>query len=190
LNKVLIGDVDIDVSNRDIIIEELDHITVAMKTHDGFKKHNTGIYVQDVPFDPHTGLALFDHKDKNYKDISKIDILNFNVLKNFISSDQLATLINMEPDWTLLNDRDFVERTTHIHKWFELIQKKKIDSVDKLAMFLGIIRPGKESLRYKPWNEIEESVWQYADSGYVFKKSHAYGYALTIVALMNLESGR
>jgi hypothetical protein len=184
---ILIGDVDIDVVDRNKVLSELKHIP-ATRFENGKKlKHNTGIYVQDVPIDHETGHASFDHKSND--DATKIDIINFSVLGVFVSNHQIEKLINIEPDWSLLKDREFVESTTHIHKWFDLVKKKNINSVDKLAMFLGIIRPGKEKLRNKSWEDIEKDIWVNHSDGYFFKKSHAYGYALTIVALMNIKSG-
>jgi hypothetical protein len=184
---ILIGDVDIDVVDRNKVLSELKHIPATRFENEKKLKHNTGIYVQDVPIDFETGNASFDHKTN--EDATKIDIINFSVLGVFVSNDQIEKLINIEPDWSLLKDREFVENTTHIHKWFDLVKKKNINSVDKLAMFLGIIRPGKEKLRHKSWEEIEKDVWVNHHDGYFFKKSHAYGYALTIVALMNIKSG-
>ena len=184
---ILIGDVDIDVIDRNKILSELKHIPATRFENENKLKHNTGIYVQDVPVDYETGNASFDHKSNH--DATKIDLINFSVLGSFVSNEQIEKLISIEPDWSLLKDKDFVESTTHIHKWYDLIKRKNVDSVDKLAMFLGIIRPGKEKIRNKSWEEIEKDVWVNHNNGYFFKKSHAYGYALTVVALMNLKSG-
>lgn len=188
-NQISIGDIDIDVQNRDKILNEIYHIP-ATRIENEVTKHNTGVYVQDIPYNPLTGYADFDYRDEDYKSCTKIDFIRFSTLDNFISNKQLCNLIDIDPDWTLLKDKEFVEGTTHIHKWYELIKNMNINSVDKLAMFLGIIRPGKEYLRNKNWKEIEEKVWSNEGEGYSFKKSHAYGYALTIVALMNLKRGR
>lgn len=184
---ILIGDVDIDVVDRNKVLLELKHVPATRIEKNQHIKHNTGIYVQNVPINYLTGNASFDHKENEH--VTKIDIINFSVLGSFVSNEQIETLINIEPDWSLLKDKTFVENTTHIHKWYDMIKKKNIDSVDKLAMFLAIIRPGKEKLRNKTWEEIEKEVWINRHDGYFFKKSHAYGYALTIVALMNIKSG-
>jgi hypothetical protein len=184
---ILIGDVDIDVYDRTKVLLELKHIPATRFENKKKLKHNTGIYVQDVPIDYETGNASFDHKSN--VNATKIDIINFSALGSFVSNDQITKLINIEPDWNLLKNKEFVESTTHIHKWYDLIKRKNVNSVNKLAMFLGIIRPGKEKLRNMSWEQIEKDVWKNHGDGYIFKKSHAYGYALTIVAIMNIKSG-
>ena len=179
------GDVDIDMMDRAKILSIIKHIP-AMKTTPQKSKHATGVYVQNIPVDYQTGWAYEDYQTETAQ---KIDFLNFSVLEKFLSNDQISYLIGIEPDWTLLTNREFVEKTTHIHKWYELLSTRGVDSVDKLAMFLGIIRPGKDHLKNEAWDKIKAEVWKEPKDGYFFKKSHAFGYALTIVALMNLESG-
>ena len=182
--KVELGDVDIDVPDREKVLNLIDHI-VAMRIDKGKKvKHNTGVYVQNIEQDIETGLSLIDHENEIAQ---KVDILNFSPLERFRSNEQLQHLISIEPDWGLLKNKEFVQKTTHIHKWFDMISKMNIDSVEKLAMFLAIIRPSKEYLRNKSWDYIEKNVWKDEGKGYTFKKSHAFGYALTIVAYMNLR---
>lgn len=185
--QLSLGDVDIDVQNRIKVLDTINTIPAAIHSDGGVRKHPTGVYVQDVPIDPMTGYSLFDHKhDNGYQ---KIDFLNFGALDNFITNDQLSNLVNIEPDWKLLKDPEIVASLPHVHKWFELMKSFDIDSIDKLAMFLGLIRPGKEHLRKATWDKIKKEIWIETDK-YNFKKSHAYGYALTIVAILNIKSGK
>ena len=182
-----IGDIDIDTYDRDKILDKIEYVCATLP--DG-QKHNTGIYVQNVSINQETGYADFDYKSAP-NDIQKIDILNFKVLSKFLSNHHLDYLISIEPDWTLLQDKNFVENCIHINKWYSLISNKQVNSVDRLAMFLGLIRPSKSHLQHMPWNIIENEIWNNNNNDkYFFKKSHAYGYALTIVALMNLVSGK
>lgn len=188
--QLTIGDIDLDVINRDDILSNLPHVVAARKTKDGvLVKHNTGIYPIDLPADSKTRLCLFDYKSEEIKNYPKIDFIHYSAINVFLSNKHITHLLNIEPNWSLLLNKEFVEELTQIHNHYDLLSKMNVDSVDKLAMFLGIIRPGKEYLRYKNWNFIEKNVWKDENNGYSFKKSHAYGYALTIVALMNLKSG-
>lgn len=182
-----LGDVDIDVQNRNKVLNIIKTIPAAIHSDDGFRKHPTGVYVQDIPINPHTGFSKFDHKQDD--DYQKIDFLNLGVLETFITNDQLSNLVNLDPDWNLLKNREIVEGLPHIHKWFDLLKNFNVNSVDRLAMFLGLIRPGKEHLRKSNWEKIEKEIWKQTDK-YNFKKSHAYGYALMIVAVLNVKSGK
>lgn len=190
MTHVRIGDIDLDVINRDSILETLPHVCASRYENDQLIKHNTGIYPVDIPADETTRLSLSDYKSPEMKKYPKIDFIHYSVLSDFLSNKHLETLMNLEPDWELLKNPEFVSQLTQVHKWGELLRRKNVNSVDKLAMFLGIIRPGKEYLKNKSWEEIEKHVWNDEQNGYVFKKSHAYGYALTIVAIMNLKSGK
>ena len=47
-------DIDIDFANRDQILSTLDHTVAVLKNN---KKHNTGIYVTEIPKDPVTNYC-------------------------------------------------------------------------------------------------------------------------------------
>jgi hypothetical protein len=96
-------DVDIDVFNRDILLEKLQHIDARIKRDDGeYVKHNTGVYFQRIPYDPMTNIATIDHKDANDIGYMKIDFLNNNVYKGVRDEEHLNSLIAAEPQWDLL----------------------------------------------------------------------------------------
>jgi hypothetical protein len=62
-----------------------------------------------------------------------------------------------------------------------------IDNIDKMAMFLAIIRPGQKELIGKTWDEIAKTVWiKNTDDRYSFKRAHAICYAYLVVVNMNL----
>ena len=64
-----------------------------------------------------------------------------------------------------------------------------IDTIEKLAMFLAVIRPAKRHLIGKPWAEVEKTVWtKPTDGSYYFKKSHSVSYAHLVVVNINLIS--
>lgn len=183
---IKIGDIDIDVEDRDKVLKELPHIPAFRK--DVNEKHFTGVYVQDIEVNPETGYATIDFKEEP-DNIVKLDFINFNAIKKFISNRQIETLTNISPDWSKLQNAEYIGTLPHVHKWADFLIKRKVDSVDKLAMFLALIRPGKDHLKNKPWPEVEKDIWTETNSKYFFKKSHAYSYALTIVAIMNYDSG-
>lgn len=181
-------DVDIDVYDRDMALEGLEHVRASIIRDDGsVEKHNTGVYFQPIPKDPLTNRALIDHKDAEERGYFKIDFLNVSLYKDVRDEQHLNSLLNKEPDWELLTDELFVSQLFHIGNHYALIKKLSPKSVDQLAAALAIIRPAKKYLENKSWNEIEKDVWvKPKDESYFFKRSHAVAYALAIVVQMNL----
>ena len=82
-------DVDIDVFNRDMLLEKLQHVAARIKRDgDEYVKHNTGVYFQRIPYDPMTNIATIDHKDANDIGYMKIDFLNNSVYKGVRDEDR------------------------------------------------------------------------------------------------------
>lgn len=179
-------DVDIDVFNRDILLENLKYVAARIKREDGYVKHNTGVYFQRIPYDPLTNIATIDHKAANDIGYMKIDFLNNSVYKGVRDEDHLNSLIEVTPQWELLEHADIVAQLTHIGDYSDLVGRLKPISIPQLAMILAIIRPAKAHLRSKSWAEIEKEVWIKPKEGYYFKKSHAHAFALSIVVQLNL----
>ena len=94
-----------------------------------------------------------------------------------------------EPDWGLLQDKNFVDKLFHLNGHHNIVNKLQPKSIEQLAAVLAIIRPAKRQLMYKQWNDIMKDVWvKPTDGSYFFKKSHAVAYAQAIVVQMNLIS--
>ncbi|OUV99851.1 MAG: hypothetical protein CBD16_07415 [Betaproteobacteria bacterium TMED156] len=184
-------DIDIDVKDRDVLLEKLKHIPASIISDGEIKKHNTGVYFTDIPVHPFTKTANIDYKEAEDRGYFKLDILNVNVYEKVKDEKHLQQLIDQEPDWSLLEHVEIVEQLFHIHNHFDIVSKLKPKSVEQLAAVLAIIRPAKRSLLNATWTEIESNVWvKPNDDSYYFKKSHAIGYALAICVQMNLMSNR
>ena len=187
MSIINLADVDLDVADRDQVLEAINHISASIITDTGIKKHNTGIYVQNIPTDPITGFSSIDYKKAEELGYFKLDILNLNVYKDIRNEEHLVKLVEAEPMWELLEHKEVVEKLYHIHNHFDIVSKMKPQSIDQLAMVLALIRPGKRHLLNKSWNEIEKEIWIKDDNDkYTFKKAHSYGYAHVIVMQMNL----
>jgi hypothetical protein len=180
-------DVDIDMYNRDEFLK-LVRTTPASILKDGqFTKHNTGVYFQNIPFFPIEDFSSIDYKDAEEQGWFKVDFLNNHIYKGVKSESHLQSLVDTEPMWELFKHQDIVEQLFHINNHWDIVKQYPPTSVDQLAMILAMIRPGKRHLVGKTWQEIESDVWVKPDDDtYFFKKSHSYGYALAIVAQLNL----
>lgn len=186
--KFDLPDIDIDCSNREKVLEKLDYVNAAIIKDGEIRKHNTGIYITDIPNDPRTNTCTFDYKEAEDRGYIKLDILNVHVYENVRNEEHLNELMAKEPNWQRLwTDREFCEKIIHINNYYDLLGKMKPDSIPRMAMFISIIRPGKKHLIGRPWKEIAETVWEKdEDSGYAFKKAHSISYAELVRVHMNL----
>ena len=181
------ADIDIDFGDRDKLLSLIKHTSAAMRNVKPMRKHNTGVYVTDIPYDPINDMAAIDYVDAEKRGYFKLDLLNVHVYESVKSEEHLVTLMK-QPDWTKLKDPAFVEKLIHLNNQFYNLQKmpEPVDSIPRLAMFLAIIRPGKKHLIGETWKEVAKTVWDKGTDGYVFKKAHAIAYAHLVVVHMNL----
>lgn len=180
------GDIDIDLGDRDKLLSQIRHTKASIRKNE-IKKHNTGVYVTDIPYDPVYDMSALDYELADERGYFKLDILNVHVYNQVRDEQHLIELMN-EPDWTLLNDQKFVEQLIHLGNHYNSLRKmpEPVNSIPRLAMFLAVIRPGKKHLIGKTWAEIAKTIWHKDGDGYHFKKSHSCAYAMLVVVHMNL----
>lgn len=181
------SDIDIDFGNRDSILRHIKHTPAAMRKVNPIRKHSTGIYVTDVPYDAINDMANLDYSDAEKRSYIKLDFLNVHVYDKIRDEQHLVSLMR-DPDWKKLNDRVFVEKLIHLSNHYQSMQRmpEPIDSIPRLAMFLAVIRPAKKHLTGLPWKEVAKTVWDKDDTGYTFKKSHSISYSHLVTVHMNL----
>lgn len=178
-------DIDIDFADRDIILSKLQHRIARLENG---KKHNTGIYVTEVPHNPVDNLSTIDYNTAEDRGYFKLDFLNVHVYKDIKNETHLQTLMSKEPLWELLEHYEFCSQVFHLSGNEELVKKLAPKSVEQLAATLAIIRPSKRYLaKDVDWDHINSEVWlKPEDGGYYFKKAHAFSYAMACVVHMNL----
>jgi uncharacterized protein (DUF2342 family) len=182
------SDIDIDLGNRDDILQHIRHVPAAMRKNKSVSRHLTGIHVTEIPTDHLNNLCAIDYEQAAERGYIKLDLLNVNVYKHIRDEDHLKEMMK-DPDWSLLTDRTVVERLLHIHSHYETMRRmpEPINSIPRLAMFLAVMRPGKRHLVGKTWAEVAKTVWEKEDNGgFTFKKAHAIAYAHLIVVNLNL----
>ena len=179
------ADIDIDVPNRDAVLALIQH--TAARQSNG-RKHNSGIYVTEIPRDPITGSSALDYETAGARGYFKIDLLNMSVYSLVRGPAHYETMLAADPPWSRLwTDPDWAQQLVHVGNYIELLQTMKPDSIPRMAAFISVIRPGKAHLQNQPWPRVFESVWDGDLSrGYSFKKAHAVGYAALVSLHMNL----
>lgn len=181
------SDIDIDLADRDQLLQLISHTPAAMRNVTPIRKHPSGVYITDIPYDPVHDMATIDYTEAEKRGYFKLDLLNVHVYNQVRDEEHLINLM-AEPDWSMLNDKKTVEQLIHLNNSYDLIKRmpEPIDSIPRLAMFLAVIRPSKRHLLGNTWKEISKTVWDKDDTGYSFKRSHAISYSQLVVVHMNL----
>lgn len=182
-----IADLDIDVGNRDEILKHLKHIPASKISDNSIFPHGVGVYFCDIPQDLVSGLASIDYKPAEEKyGFVKVDLLHNSTYDKFSGRKEIIETLNKPTKWELLNDKEFVKKLPHIGNYYDLMKElPKIDSIEKLARFIAIIRPAKKYLikivkETNDWNSISDKIWVKEDEGYMYKHTHSISYAMMI----------
>jgi hypothetical protein len=181
------SDIDIDFADRQQVLDLL-NVTPASIIRDGkLTRHNTGVYVTDIPVDPFVGSASLDYQAAEDRGYMKLDLLNVHVYKQVRDETHLIKLMQ-EPDWTKLYDPAICSQLIHINNHYDTLLKmpEPVDTIPRLAMFLAVIRPGKRHLVGRTWKDVSATVWDKVEGEYSFKKAHAIAYAQLVVVNLNL----
>ena len=182
------ADIDIDLPDRAKLLELIQHVP-ARQTVDGkVRRHNSGVYVTEIPRDIINGCAAIDYEEAELRGYFKIDLLNMSVYSLIQGPEHYEEMLSAEPPWDRLwTDGPWASQLVHVGNYVDLLKSMKPDSIPRMAAFISIIRPGKAHLQNRPWAEVFKSVWDGdASRGFVFKKSHAISYAMLVKLHMNI----
>ena len=182
------ADIDIDFADREQILNLVQHIPARQIVQNQVRRHNSGVYVTAIPYDPVNNCAAIDYETAEQRRYFKIDFLNMGVYQLIKSPEHYKEMLYADPPWARLwQDPAWAGQLVHVGNYTELLKSMRPDSIPRMAAFISIIRPGKAHLQNKTWADVFESVWNGDDSkGYTFKKSHALSYAALVALHMNL----
>jgi len=180
-------DIDIDFLDRDTALKLFKHTVASRVDNAKLVKHNTGVYLHDVPVDAVSNLCAVPYEQAEEQSFFKIDFLNVGIYKGVRDEAHLNQLMETEPLWDLLEQDDFSNLLFHVNGHGGILQQMKPTSVEQLAAILAMIRPAKRYLIGKDWTTVMKEVWTKPENDeYFFKKSHATAYAVAITVQMNL----
>src|SRR6056300_1393223 len=181
------ADVDIDFADRKLILDLIKHVPARQENNNEVRKHNSGVFVTDIPVDPINNCSSIDYREAETRGYFKIDFLNQSVYELVKDQEHYDHMLTKEPDWNLILDKTFCERVVHIGNYTDLVAEMRPNSVPRMAAFIAIIRPGKAHLQRQSWDNVFDSVWNGDDSrGFTFKKSHSISYAKLVALHINL----
>lgn len=183
-------DIDIDFANREDILSKIPHVVAGRKDRGEYKRHNTGIYLQNMPVNPLTGLATIDYETAEQRGYFKIDFLNVGAYQGVKNEAHIKQLLSVEPLWDLMYEKEVCDQLFHVNGYHNLLAQLKPTSILELATVLALIRPGKKHLipmcAEQGFQAIQDEVWTKTDDGYSFKKAHGIAYAHVIIVQLNL----
>lgn len=182
------ADIDIDLADRNQLLQLIRHVPARQVTDGHARKHNTGVYVTNIPVDPELGCAAIDYESADARGYFKIDLLNMTVYQLIRDPQHYEEVLQLPVPWPRLwQDPAWAAQLVHVGNYTDLLGAMRPDSITRMAAFISIIRPGKAHLQRQPWNQVFESVWDGdASRGYMFKKAHAFGYAQLVALHMRL----
>jgi hypothetical protein len=179
------ADIDIDFADRDAMLKLIQHVPARQSNG---RKHNSGVYVTEIPRDPVNGCAAIDYETAEQRGYFKIDFLNMGVYQLIRDPAHYQEMLVATPPWSRLwEDVAWASQLVHVGNYTDLLARMRPDSIPRMAAFISIIRPGKAYLQDLSWTEVFDSVWDGDESrGYTFKRSHSISYAALVALHMNL----
>ena len=182
------SDVDIDFPDRQQVLNVIKHIGASIIKDGNKTSHNTGVYVTEIPHDPINNRATIDYHDAEERGYIKLDFLNVGLYSQVRDEKHLTELMEQEPPWHKLYEREFCSRLSHIGNHYDILLRmpEAVNTIARLAMFLAVIRPAKRHLIGLPWIEVAKTVWEKTDESYSFKMSHSISYSHLVAVHMNL----
>lgn len=180
-------DIDIDLVDRDELLALLPHVKASIRKNGIYTKHNSGVYVHEIPSDAITNLASIEYKEAEERGYFKLDFLNNSLYRGVKNEKHLTDLMAKEPVWDLLLHKEVVENLAHVANHIDVLRAMRPQSIISLAEVLAIIRPAKRYLLGESAEAIKSDVWKKPeDDSYYFKKAHAVAYAVSIIVQLNL----
>jgi hypothetical protein len=187
-------DIDIDIVDTVDLEKVFPEFRRASRVDKGaLKPHPCGGYFETIPLDPLTNLAAIPFKDAEALGYVKVDFLHLSLLSKFTSKEEIHTLINREPDWSLMEDENIVRQLFQLNNSWEFVSAIKPKSIEEVADTIAIIRPDKRHLLNQYIDNKESTRKKLyrtsADDKSTFRRSHALAYALTVVLQLNTFKG-
>ena len=182
-------DIDIDVKNRNEILEMFDCTPALERINAGeYVLHKSGVFFDDIPKDPIVGCASIPYKEAELLGYQKIDFLNVHVYDGVRDRNHLKSLIQQEPNWELFTVPEIVGELFQLSNQITTTVSWAPTNVYQLAMLIAMIRPAKMHLISAPsWAVVEKSIWDYSTTNgkAYLKKPHAIAYAFAIISQLN-----
>ena len=114
------ADIDLDFADREQVLKLIQHIPARQTVNGQVRRHNSGVYVTDIPYDPVNECAAIDYQTAEQRGYFKIDFLNMHVYKLVQSPEHYQQMIDATPPWQRLwQDPEWAKELVHIGNYTE-----------------------------------------------------------------------
>ena len=96
------ADIDLDFADREQVLKLIQHTPARQIVNDQVRRHNSGVYVTDIPYDPVNECAAIDYHTAEERGYFKIDFLNMHVYKLVQSPEHYEQMLAATPPWQRL----------------------------------------------------------------------------------------
>ena len=117
------ADIDIDLANRDQLLALIQATPARQITQGQVRRHNSGVYVTDIPWDPVNACASIDYEEAEDLGYFKIDLLNMSVYQLVKSPEHYEQMLAQEPPWERLwTDSGWAGQLVHVGNYADLLK--------------------------------------------------------------------
>lgn len=186
-------DIDIDIPetcDREKIFPKA--VRASMVKDGKLITHPCGMFMQNMPRDPVTGLSAIPYSEAADLGFTKIDLLHLTILNRFPDKEYINRLLKKEPKWSLLTDPDIVPQLFQLGNHYDVLFLVRPKNILELADCIALIRPGKRELLDDYINAVDRTGVRKrlysitAKDKYAYKKGHAIAYAMVIVLQLHI----
>ncbi len=96
------ADIDIDFADRDSVLKLIQYTSARQITQDQVRRHNSGVYVTDIPYDPINNCAAIEYDQAEQRGYFKIDFLNMSVYQLIKNPKHYQEMLAATPPWDRL----------------------------------------------------------------------------------------
>ena len=99
---VMSADIDLDLADRNILLNLINAVPARQIVQGQVRKHNSGVYITDIPYDPINECAAIDYEVAEERGYFKIDLLNMSVYQLINSLEHYREMLIKDPPWERL----------------------------------------------------------------------------------------
>ena len=148
-------DIDIDFADRNEILGKLKHRVAKLDTG---KKHNTGVYVTEIPHNPVDMLSTIDYETAEDRGYFKLDFLNVSIYEKVKDEDRPKELMNKEPIMGTVRNKGLLR--SRFHYPLRAIKKlKPAEAKNNWSSHMANSRPCKETFPRLGTDYYRKEVW-------------------------------